>query len=117
MSRCVLVVEDEVLVNMFTSSELQAAGYDLVTAFDADEAIRLLEKRSDIDLVFSDIEMPGSMDGLKLAAAVSLRWPPIGILLTTGKAAVSSGQMPARCAFIMKPYKIPDVLQAIQGIN
>ena len=116
MFHCVLVVEDEVLVNMFTSSELQAAGYDVVTAFDADEAMRLLEKRSDIDLVFSDIDMPGSMDGLKLAAAVSLRWPPIGILLTTGKAAPSSGQMPAGSAFILKPYKIPDVLQAIQAI-
>src|SRR5512134_2153172 len=92
MSRRVLVVEDEVLVNMFTSSELQAAGYNVVNAFDAGEAILILENRNDIDLVFSDIDMPGSIDGLDLAAAVSLRWPPIGILLTTGKAAPSSGQ-------------------------
>jgi two-component system, response regulator PdtaR len=105
MFRCVLVVEDQVLVNMFTSSELQAAGYDVVTAFDADEAILILEKRNDIDLVFSDIDMPGSIDGLDLAAAVSLRWPPIKILLTTGKAAPTSDQMPAGCAFILKPYK------------
>src|SRR6476660_3239010 len=60
MSRCVLVAEDEALVNNFTSSELRAAGCEVLTAYDTDEAIRILEKRSDIDLVFTDINMPGS---------------------------------------------------------
>jgi CheY-like chemotaxis protein len=111
------VVEDEVLINTFTSSELRAAGYEVLTAFDADEAIRILEQRNDIDLVFTDINMPGSMDGLKLAAAVRLRWPPIRILFATGKAAPPSEQMPVGSAFILKPYKIPDVLQAMQAIT
>jgi two-component system, response regulator PdtaR len=117
MSRCVLVVEDEVLVNMFTSGEIRAAGYEVRTAFSADEAMRILEQRNDIDLVFTDIDMPGSMDGLKLAAVISLRWSPIRILITTGKAAPRSDQMPAGSAFILKPYDIPDVLQAMQAIN
>jgi CheY-like chemotaxis protein len=115
MSRCVLVVEDEALVNKFTSSELRAAGCEVLTAYDADEAIRILEKRSDIDLVFTDINMPGSMDGLKLAAAVRNRWPPVKILITTGKSAPASAQMPAGSTFIPKPYEIPDVLEAIQA--
>src|SRR6185503_18815889 len=100
MSRCVLVVEDEALVNMFTASELRAVGYEVLTAFDADEAIRILEERNDIDL----INMPGSMDVLKLAAAVRLRWPPIKILVTTGKAALTREQMPAGSIIVHKPY-------------
>jgi len=115
MSRCVLVVEDEVLNNMFTSSELRAAGYEVLTAFDADEAIRILEKRNDIDLVLTDIDMPGSMGGLRLAAVVRLRWPPISILFATGKAAPTSEQIPAGSALILKPYKIPDVVTAIEA--
>jgi two-component system, response regulator PdtaR len=106
MSRCVLVVEDEALVNIFTSSELRAAGYE-------DEAVRILEKRQDIDLVFTDINMPGSMDGLKLAAAVKHRWPPVKILITTGNSVPTSEQMPAGSTFIQKPYEIPEVLKAI----
>ena len=113
MSRCVLLVEDEALVNMFTSSELRASGYKVLTAFDADEAIRILEQRNDIDLVFTDIDMPGSMDGLKLAAAVRRRWPPIKILFTTGQAAPTAEQMPAGSAIILKPYEIQDVLEAM----
>ncbi len=115
MSHCVLVVEDEALVNNFTSSELRAAGCQVLTAYDADEAIRILEKRNDIDLVFTDINMPGSMDGLKLAAAVRHRWPPVRILITTGKSAPTSAQMPAGSTFIPKPYEIPDVLKAIHA--
>ena len=117
MSRCVLVVEDEALVNMFTASELRAAGYEVLTAFDADEAIRIFEERNDIDLVFTDINMPGSMDGLKLAAAVRLRWPPIKILVTTGKAALTREQMPAGSIIVHKPYKIQDVLKAMHGFG
>ena len=117
MSCCVLVVEDEILINLFTSSELHAAGYGVLTAFDADEAIRILEQHNDIDLVFTDINMPGSMDGLRLAAAVKLRWPSIRILFASGKAAPTSEQMPAGSALILKPYKIPDVLQAMQAVT
>jgi CheY-like chemotaxis protein len=117
MSRCVLVVEDEALVNMFTASELRAVGYEVLTAFDADEAIRILEERNDIDLVFTDINMPGSMDGIKLAAAVRLRWPPIKILVTTGNAALTREQMPAGSVIVRKPYEIQDVLKAMHGFG
>jgi len=85
----VLVVEDETLVRELVAEELAEAGYIVVVANDADQAIAILEARQDINLVFTDIDMPGSMDGLKLAAAVRDRWPPVHIIITTGKAAAT----------------------------
>ena len=81
----VLVVEDEFLVREVIQTELEDAGYEVVVAENADVAIGALEARSDIHLVFTDIDMPGSMDGLKLAAYVRDRWPPVHIIITTGK--------------------------------
>jgi len=78
----VLVVEDETLIREFIAEELEEAGYSLVIANNADQAIAILEARQDVHLVFTDINMPGSMDGLKLAAAVRDRWPPIHIIIT-----------------------------------
>ena len=76
----VLVVEDEFLVMMSITADLIAEGYDVLTASNADKAIEILESRNDIETIFTDIEMPGSMDGLKLAQAVRYRWPPVNIV-------------------------------------
>ena len=73
----VLIVEDELLVQNVLQIELEEAGYDVILADNADAAIAILEARADIHLVFTDIDMPGSIDGLKLAACVRDRWPPI----------------------------------------
>ena len=81
----VLVVEDETLIRELVAEELEVAGYTIVIANDADQAIAILEARQDIHLVFTDINMPGSMDGLKLAAVVRDRWPPVHIIITSGK--------------------------------
>jgi len=81
----VLVVEDETLIRELVAEELEVAGYTVVIANDADQAIAILEARQDIHLVFTDINMPGAMDGLKLAAAVRDRWPPVHIIITSGK--------------------------------
>lgn len=72
----VLVVEDEVIIRMDISSALEAAGFRVLEAGNADEAITILHQSPDIQVLFTDIDMPGSMDGLKLAAAVRDRWPP-----------------------------------------
>jgi CheY-like chemotaxis protein len=98
----VLVVEDELLVRHFLQVELEEAGYEVVLADDADAAIAILEARADIHLVFTDIDMPGSMDGLKLAACVRDRWPPIHIIITTGNSRPL--EIPANALFIPKPY-------------
>jgi CheY-like chemotaxis protein len=73
------------------------AGYTIVVANDADQAIAILEARQDIHLVFTDINMPGSMDGLKLAAAVRDRWPPVHIIITSGK--IRPLEIPANALF------------------
>jgi len=93
----VLVVEDEFLVRQVLQIELEDAGYEVILADSADAAIAILEARSDIHLVFTDIDMPGSMDGLKLAACVRDRWPPIHIIITTGKA--RPREIPANALF------------------
>ena len=98
----VLIVEDEFLVRQVLQIELEDAGYEVILADSADAAIAILEARSDIHLVFTDIDMPGSMDGLKLAACVRDRWPPIHIIITTGKA--RPREIPANALFIPKPY-------------
>jgi CheY-like chemotaxis protein len=79
----VLVVEDEPLLRMMAVEVVEEVGFVALEAGNADEAVALLESRSDIALLFTDINMPGSMDGLKLAHAVRGRWPPIKILLVS----------------------------------
>jgi two-component system, response regulator PdtaR len=108
----VLIVEDEFLIRAMLQEELEDAGYHVVSVPDADHAIRVLEARQDIHLVFTDINMPGSMDGLKLAAFVNDRWPPVHIIVTTGRAQPLS--LPANALFIPKPYLGSNVLAAMR---
>jgi two-component system, response regulator PdtaR len=108
----VLIVEDEFLVRNFLQIELEDAGYGVVLADNADVAIAILEARTDIHLVFTDIDMPGSMDGLKLAACVRDRWPPIHIIITTGNA--RPREIPANALFIPKPYIGRTVIDAMR---
>jgi DNA-binding NtrC family response regulator len=108
----VLIVEDEFLVRDMVQTELMDAGYEVVVAGNADAAITILEARTDIYLVFTDIDMPGSMNGLKLAACVRDRWPPVHIIITTGKAWPQ--EIPANALFIPKPYLSRTVVNAIR---
>lgn len=100
----ILIVEDELLIRMNAAEMIEEAGYDVIEAANADEAIAILEVRLDIRVVFTDIQMPGSMDGLKLAAAVRDRWPPIKIVATSGHHAIRDGELPEGSAFLQKPY-------------
>jgi CheY-like chemotaxis protein len=100
----VLVVEDELLIRMQAVSMIEEAGYDVVEASNADEAIAILEARTDIRIVITDIEMPGSMDGLKLARYVRDRWPPIQLVVTSGRHHVDDADLPPRGKFVPKPY-------------
>jgi two-component system, response regulator PdtaR len=108
----VLIVEDEYLIRNVLQIELEEAGYDVILADTADAAIAILEAREDIHLVFTDIDMPGSMDGLKLAACVRDRWPPIHIIITTGNA--RPREIPANALFIPKPYVGQAVIDAMR---
>lgn len=101
----VLVVEDEPILRMSAVAIVEDAGFEAIEAGNADEAIQLLESRSDIRLVFTDIDMPpGSMNGLKLAAAVRDRWPPIAIIVVSGHHVPQESEMPKGAVFFAKPY-------------
>jgi CheY-like chemotaxis protein len=110
-TQIVLIVEDEPLLRMAAVNFISDAGFETLEAGAAAEAIAILESRPDIRLVFTDIHMPRGMDGLKLAALIRDRWPPIEIVLTSGYGEPSSDALPARCAFIPKPYE-PEALVA-----
>ena len=101
----VLVVEDEQLVRMTAIEMVEQAGFEAIEAIDADEAIRILESRNDIRAVFTDIQMPGSMDGLKLARAVRDRWPPVALIVTSGRTDISANHLPSGGKFLAKPYE------------
>src|ERR1700721_4330784 len=90
----VLVVEDEPLIRMGAISPIQDAGFIVYEAASADEAISLMERHKEIRLIFTDIHMPGSMDGLKLAHYVRGRWPPGKLIITSGHARPPQEAMP-----------------------
>ena len=110
----VLIVEDEPLVRMDISDQLQDFGFKVHEAANAAEAIEMLEANSDIRIMFTDVDMPGSMDGLMLAAAVRDRWPPIKIIVTSGHREVSMRDLPADGRFFGKPYHADMVAAAMK---
>ena len=110
----VLIVEDEPLVRMGAVKIIEDAGFDVIEAASADEAIRILECRSDIRVVFTDIHMPGSMDGLKLAHAVRNRWPPIKIIVTSGRDLITEQDLPEGGRFFTKPYDAIAITDALR---
>jgi CheY-like chemotaxis protein len=110
----VLVVEDEALVRLSAREEIEAAGFKVYEAYNADEAIRLLEANPDIELIFTDVDMPGSMDGVKLAHYVRTRWPPVKIIVTSGYQHLTADQLPKGSLFLSKPYDPQQVRQKIE---
>jgi CheY-like chemotaxis protein len=100
----VLVVEDEAVVRMNAVAIIEDSGFRAVTARNADEAIEALESRSDIQAVFTDVQMPGQMDGLSLAQVIRDRWPPVAVLVTSGKRIVIESELPNGGRFLPKPY-------------
>lgn len=112
----VLIVEDERLVRMVAADIVQDAGFETIEVADADSAIAILEARKDIRIVFTDVNMPGSMDGLKLARAIRDRWPPIELILTSGLTKIRWGDLPERGVFLPKPYSLEALTGALARI-
>jgi CheY-like chemotaxis protein len=110
----VLVVEDQAVLRLMTIEVVEQAGFAALQAANADEAVRILEARNHIRIVFTDIDMPGSMDGMKLAAAVRDRWPPIEIVVTSGYHDIGQDELPARGVFFRKPYDHGEVVATLQ---
>lgn len=109
----VLVVDDEPLLRLMSADHLSDAGFDVLEASNAEEALQLLEATDDISFVFTDVDMPGRLDGFQLAERIEARWPQIGVLVTSG------GRRPDEMRpirrFVAKPYRPAEVLALIGG--
>jgi two-component system, response regulator PdtaR len=112
----VLVVEDEFLIRMDTVSSLEGDGFIVHEAKDAADAIRCLELHSEIRLVFTDVNMPGSMDGVALAHYVRGRWPPVKIIVTSGVAKAQKDDLPTGALFVEKPYYPKNIAQKMNDL-
>ena len=112
----ILVVEDSPLIRMGVVELVAAAGFQALEASDADEAIRILEGRPDIHLVFTDVGMPGSMDGVKLTHYIRGRWPPVKLIVTSGKMIVVETHLPLGARFFPKPYDETAIVEAMMGM-
>jgi CheY-like chemotaxis protein len=110
----ILVVEDEVMVRMMAVFVGEDSGFEVLSAATADEAIKILESRSDVRLVFTDVNMPGSMNGLKLAHAVRRRWPPVELLVTSAFSNIMAEDLPERGRYLAKPYDVAALSEAFQ---
>lgn len=109
----VLIVEDEPIIRIDLADFLTDAGFQVLEAGDADEAIDLLEQQDRIDIIITDLDMPGSMDGLKLARAVFDRWPPIRIIVVSGHRRVEITDIPDGGVFFSKPFSQPALLSSM----
>jgi len=112
----VLLVEDEILVRWATAAVLREAGYQVLDVETADEALPILEGRSDIAVVFTDINMPGDMDGQALAFEVKRLWPCIGLLVTSGDVRTREPRLPAGSRFLAKPYSDVDLIAGVNAL-
>jgi CheY-like chemotaxis protein len=110
----VLVVEDEMMLRMKVVDMVEDAGYIPVEAVDADEAMAVLQSRNDIALMLTDVQMPGSMNGLELAHAVHERWPPIKIILASGQLKLSASEIPLDSRFFGKPLQSAEIIAEMQ---
>jgi two-component system, response regulator PdtaR len=115
-SQIILIVEDSALILMNAVAMFREAGYRTLEACCAAAAIAILENRGDIDIVFTDVNMPGKMDGLKLAAHIRQQWPPIKLLVASGKAIDEDRDLPIGVSFFQKPYAETAVLDAARQL-
>jgi CheY-like chemotaxis protein len=112
----VQIVEDELLISMWVEDALRDVGYTVLNVETADQALVNFESRDDIDILFTDVNMPGSMDGLELAATVRERWPHVKIIVASGRQTISAEAMPPESIFLPKPYLPSDIVGAVAAV-
>ncbi|WIM12963.1 response regulator [Enhydrobacter sp.] len=113
----ILVVEDEAILRLSAISILEDGGFDTLDAASADEAIVHLETNPLVLIVFTDINMPGSMDGRRLALVIRSRWPPVDLVLTSGQVLVAKQDIPARGHFLPKPYSAEQLVHIMRSFG
>lgn len=110
----VLVVEDEPLLLWLASEMIEEAGFEVLQASNATIAIATMEDRQDVRVVFTDVDMPGGINGIKLAACVRARWPTVQVIVTSGKPWPADEPVPADVEFFSKPYRQNHVLDTVK---
>ena len=110
----VLIVEDQAVTRQAAVEMVEEAGFSALEADDGATAMDMLETVEGIRVVLTDIDMPTSIDGIKLAACIHRKWPGIGVIILSGKVAPKPGDIPAGGRFFAKPYAVADVLAAIR---
>ncbi len=113
----ILVVDDEPLIVMYLVDMLEDIGYRAIEAFDAAQAVETLKRHDDVALVLTDINMPGKMDGLDLAALVDKTWPEVSILITSGRQSPPEDSMPSKAQFLPKPYSEHRLTHALKALG
>lgn len=113
----VLVVEDDFLLRMDAVDIVRNAGFEAIEAANADQAIAIIEADPDIHIVFTDVQMPGTMDGLRLARFIRDRWPPIKIVATSGRLRVAQEDLPKGSIFVPKPYSPEQIIRTFRQLT
>jgi CheY-like chemotaxis protein len=113
LSATVLVVEDEPLVRLNAAEMIEEAGWRALQASNSAEALHVLDKEPRVDVLFTDINMPGEMDGLELASCVHRLHPHIELVVTSGKRGLADSALPDDGTFLCKPYGIEDLVSVI----
>jgi two-component system, response regulator PdtaR len=112
----ILVVEDDALLRMYAAGLLEENGFGVVEAENADAALKLLENRDDVRLLFTDIQMPGSCDGMDLARQVHARWPSVLLIITSGHIKPAQAEIPDDGRFVGKPYRANELLGEVNDL-
>lgn len=112
----VLVVEDETIIRVNALDLVESAGLPAIGAQDADQALDHLECHPSIRLVFTDIQMPGSMDGLTLARHARERWPHLEFIIVSGAVTPADTELPERARFLAKPYRSEGIVEAMETL-
>lgn len=111
----ILVIEDEPVLRLEIVDMLEDDGFEVVVATNVDNAIQILENRLDIRIVYIDLDMPRGVDGVKIAAAIRDRWPPIEIVLTASRVDGARVQLPVRSKFFPKPINRTSVIRTMRA--
>jgi two-component system, response regulator PdtaR len=115
-SKAILVVEDETLIRLWAADLLEENGFSVIEAKDADAALKVLECRPDVNLLFTDVQMPGSLNGMELAREVHARWPHILLVITSGRERPMRSEIPDDGRFVAKPYSAEELLGQVKDL-
>lgn len=114
MPLTVLVVEDDETLRFLTADAITLLGVLVIDCRSADDALSVLERGCSIDLVMTDVSMPGTMDGLDLARLIWSRWPSLPVILTSGDRSIPDELMPPHSCFLRKPWTLSALHQAVR---